>query len=210
MTSYNIYHRRDGRFEGRVSRGKQKNGKRGFRYFFGRTREEVIKKIDVYRSDGVCSCSLTMGEITEKWAITVKHSIKESPAANYRMKLDKHILPTFSAKKAETITSDEIYAFIDSKLSSGLSSRYVADILVLLKMIFKYAVQVYHIQNPLTAVSAPKIEKTEKEQLDDEQSSRLVLCVICAENIIVNIANTSNMTSTIIDKQRKIFLTSDS
>ena len=175
MVGYNIYHRRDGRFEGRISRGKQKNGRRRFHYFFGKTREEVKKKIDAHRSQVAhsYSCDMTMGEIIKKWAMTVKHNIKESTAANYRMKLDKHILPVFSERRIDAITSDEIYSFIDSKLNSGLSSRYVADILVLLKTIFKYAVQVYHIQNPLTAVSTPKIEKTDIELLDDDQRGKL-------------------------------------
>lgn len=44
MERYNIYYRRDGRYEGRISRGKNKNGKRKYQYFFGKTRVEVEKK----------------------------------------------------------------------------------------------------------------------------------------------------------------------
>ena len=34
MKRYNIYHRRDGRWEGRISRGSLREGKRKFHYIF--------------------------------------------------------------------------------------------------------------------------------------------------------------------------------
>lgn len=41
----NIYQRRDGRFEGRISRGKRSDGTRKFQYFFGKTKEDVREKM---------------------------------------------------------------------------------------------------------------------------------------------------------------------
>ncbi len=42
MKRLNIYHRHDGRWEGRISRGK-KNGKRKFQYVLARTKTPQIK-----------------------------------------------------------------------------------------------------------------------------------------------------------------------
>ena len=44
MQRVNVYHRKDGRWEGRISRGKRSDGKRLFRYIFARTREDLVKK----------------------------------------------------------------------------------------------------------------------------------------------------------------------
>ncbi len=59
MAKLNIYHRRDGRWEGRISRGKKENGKRKYQYVIARTRDAVVEKMeDIRRSEqpkGQCS-----------------------------------------------------------------------------------------------------------------------------------------------------------
>jgi len=46
MERFNIYYRKcDDRWEGRISRGRRKNGKRRFKYIFGHSKEEVKSKI---------------------------------------------------------------------------------------------------------------------------------------------------------------------
>ena len=41
----NLYHRKDGRWEGRITKNKEQGGKRHFFYFFGKTKDEVIRKM---------------------------------------------------------------------------------------------------------------------------------------------------------------------
>ena len=41
----NVYQRKDGRFEARMSLGKDENGKRRYRSFYGDTREEAEYKL---------------------------------------------------------------------------------------------------------------------------------------------------------------------
>ena len=45
MERINVYHRKDGRWEGRISRGKRKDGRRKYQYILARTREDVIEKM---------------------------------------------------------------------------------------------------------------------------------------------------------------------
>jgi hypothetical protein len=59
------------------------------------------------------------------------------------MKAEKHILPIFGDKAITSLKADDIYSFIESKRKSGLSARYTADMVILLKTIFKYAVRIY-------------------------------------------------------------------
>lgn len=62
MRKLNIYHRKDGRYEGRISKGKQKNGKRSFLYFFGKTKADVERKMALANEAVNCNekCGLTI------------------------------------------------------------------------------------------------------------------------------------------------------
>lgn len=131
----NIYQRRDGRFEGRISRGKRSNGTRRFQYFFGKTKEAVREKMAKERRKK-SNCSLTVMQLFSEWHQSIRHKVKESTAANYYMKANKHILPAFGYKSAENLTDSEIYAFIESKQQAGLSNRYISDMLIVMSLMF--------------------------------------------------------------------------
>ena len=175
MKGINVYYRKDGRWEGRISRGKRKDGKRKFQYIFARTKEEVIDRMtSIRRSEQPTDkCCKTVSVIYGEWFRSVQHMVKESTAANYAMKADKHILPAFVEKAVSDIVQDDIYAFIAKKQKDGLSVRYVADIIILMKSIFKYAVRTYHIFNPLDGVSLPKKKSPEIQLLVEEEQGKL-------------------------------------
>ena len=175
MERYNIYQRRDGRWEGRISKGKGKNGKRRFQYFFGHSRDEVrdrMNKIQSYKSNQK-DCSKTISEVFDEWYQSIQHRVKESTAANYFMKAHKHILSEFGNKAIDSIHSNDIYKFIELKRNQQLSNRYIADILILMKSIFKHAVKVYHVFNPLDGIILPKKKSPEIQLLDANEQTRL-------------------------------------
>ena len=177
MERFNIYHRQDGRYEGRISRGKRKNGKRRFQYFFGHSREEVQDKITAARRHDLNgNCCKTVAQIFTEWFQSIHHRVKESTAANYRMKAEKHVLPAFSDMKADAVTETDVYDFIASRQKSGLSNRYISDILIMMKSVFKYASKTYHFLNPLDGITLPKIEL-----LDEKQQGKLQQYI--AENL---------------------------
>ena len=174
MEKFNIYHRQDGRYEGRIARGKNEQGKPKFQYVFGHSRQEVQDKItEIRRQEQSESCSETISNLFESWYQSNKHRIKESTGANYLMKANKHILPFFGNTAIDSVTDKEISSFIDRKLKQGLSNRYVSDIIVLMKSVFKYAVKIYHIFNPLDGISLPKKKKAEITLLDENEQQKL-------------------------------------
>ena len=168
----NIYQRRDGRFEGRISRGKRSNGTRRFQYFFGRTKEDVCEKMAKERCKK-SNCSLTVTQLFSEWHMRIKHKVKESTAANYYLKANKHILPAFGNESAESIEDTEIYAFIESKQQAGLSNRYISDMLIVMKSMFKYAVRTYHIYNPMEYIKMPRAKNPEITLLDEKEQTKL-------------------------------------
>ena len=62
MRKYNVYRRKDGRWEGRIARGRRKNGKRSYKYIFAKSREDVIRQID-----SIYIISMKFGRIIIWW-----------------------------------------------------------------------------------------------------------------------------------------------
>lgn len=174
MGKLNIYFRKDGRYEGRIPCGKNKDGKRIFQYVLARTKEQVVDRMtEILNERQYPECSKTVAEIFSEWHHSILHRVKESTAANYTMKVNKHILPIFGYKKAELLTQSDVYDFIAQKQSEGLSNRYITDIIIMMKTIFKYAVRTYHIFNPLDGIMLPKKKKTEIQLLDESEQTAL-------------------------------------
>ena len=169
-----MYQRKDGRWEARLSKGVI-NGKRQSRSFYGKSKEEAEQKMisHLYSCEDISSVKLTVAQLCTEWLAVVKHRIKVSTLANYRMKIEKHIIPSFGEMMCGEFNSKSISIFIQQKLDSGLSSRYVCDILVLMKSIFKYARQEYRLPNPFDTVSMPRCTKPQIRLLNRAEQTKL-------------------------------------
>lgn len=134
MRSVGVYQRSDGRVEARVPIGTNENGKPKFKYILRKSRDTVLEAIEELlselKSQKSSTCDLTFTTIFEEWYLRTKHRVKESTAANYRLKADKHILPWFGCKTVSSISQNEVYSFIDEKKATGLSLRYISDVSV--------------------------------------------------------------------------------
>ena len=186
MDGYNIYLRQDGRWEGRISQGKKENGKRKFLYIFGKSREAVRNKIDELRKNSIRSTSKTVDELFGEWYKSICYRVKESTLANYRTKALNHILPEFGHIPASDINSDKMYSFIEKKRNEGLSNRYIGDIIVLMKSVFKYAVKTYCIYNPMEGVSLPRKKTSDIRLLDKKEQ-------LCLEEYVSKIHNSTTL-----------------
>lgn len=89
------------------------------------------------------------------------------------MKADKHILPAFGEQIVSDLTANQIYDFIAEKQKAGFSLRYIADIVIMMKTIFKYAVRTYQIFNPLDGITLPKKKSPEIQLLDETEQKTL-------------------------------------
>ena len=118
-------------------------------------------------------CIKTVSVIFGEWYQSVKHKVKESTASNYVMKANKHILPQFGTMIVDDISPSDIYAFIDKKQEEGLSNRYISDIIILMKSIYKFAVNTYQISNPISGISLPKKKNVEIKLLNQNEQEKL-------------------------------------
>lgn len=176
MSKGTVYKRKDGRWECRISMGKDENGKRIFRSFYGESREEAEYKAMIlhdYTEKEYALTEMTVKELVTEWLHVMTSRIKESTAANYVMKAEKHLIPAFGSIQCCLLKANDIYSFIERKLKEGLSTRYLSDIIVLFKSIFRYASREYHIRNVLDGIILPKKNKPEIAVLDKAQQLRL-------------------------------------
>ena len=180
----NVYQRKDGRFEGRITVGRI-GGKRQYKAFFGKTPDDVITKMTDYRERIVETAAVckTFAEVFDEWFQSISIRVKDSTLANYVLKAEKHILPVFANNDITDIKQSNIYQFIRKKQDSGLSNRYISDILVLMKSVFKYAVRTYRIFNPMEGLVMPKKEKTEIRLLTEAEEKRLMQIVMADQNL---------------------------
>lgn len=172
MNKGTTYKRKDGRWECRISMGKNNDGKRIFKSFYGKSREEAEYKSIIAQNHGKDEYSITemtVRELTTEWLHVMSSRIKESTSANYAMKIEKHILPTFGDMPCHTLKPKDIYDFIERKKKDGLSMRYLSDIIVLLKSVFRYAAKEYQIKNGLDGIVLPKKTKPEIDIMSKEQ-----------------------------------------
>ena len=182
----NIYHRKDGRWEGRYKDGFHDNGKPKYRSVYAMSYSEVKEKLLAIHAaveKPVSVCSLTVERIFKEWLNMKRLKVKASTIANYIFKADKHILSSFGGLKFSDLSPKIVYDFIQHKLNDGLSAKYVADIIVILKSIAKYAAKAYHCYNPIADVELPKVEKSEMKLYSKEQQNTLKAALLHSPNL---------------------------
>ena len=85
----------------------------------------------------------------------------------------KHLLAAFGRRVISDITENDIYKFIETKKADGLSNRYIADILALMKSVFKYSARQYNMLDPTVGVSVPHRSFGDIRTLDAQEQETL-------------------------------------
>lgn len=81
----------------------------------------------------------TIREIAAAWKEYKRPYVKQSTMAAYVLILENHILPTFG--EDNSLPELSVQAFVLHKIESGLSTKSVKDILIVLKMVMKFGVK---------------------------------------------------------------------
>ena len=172
----NIYKRKDGRWEGRYYKYSE-NGKRKYNSVYAHSYSEVKHKLNELKAKtkNNASCSLTVKELFEEWFGAILQKVKPSTYYCYKTKVKKHILSAFGSMKYDRITVEKIQGFINDKIGSGLSAKYVCDIIVVFKSMSKYISKIYGIIDRLKNVILPKAEKKEAVLMTMEQQKQLCM-----------------------------------
>ncbi|MBD5143030.1 MAG: tyrosine-type recombinase/integrase [Ruminococcus sp.] len=181
----NIYKRKDGRYEGRYPSGYAQDGKTKYRSVYAKSYQEVKEKLLKLKADKQqfqSAGKLTVKILFEEWLCAIKFRVKSSTYANYQMKVNKHILPIFGGLRYENLSAQMIHDFIQKKISSGLSPKYVSDIVIVFKTMTKYVSRVHRFRNLIADVILPKLQKKETQLFSENQQKQLCRYLLKNQN----------------------------
>ena len=108
----------------------------------------------------------TFEEIVVLWQADKKQYVKRSTYYAYSLLVNNHLIPAFAG--VYDVTEDMVQSFVFTKLEQGLSQKSIKDILIVLKMILRFAVKQGFMQHREIDVKFP----TERERYELEVLSR--------------------------------------
>ena len=162
----NIYHRKDGRWEGRYIIGRKFNGKPKFKSIYGTNYSAVKGRLIILKSEQICSGSEsplliygngTLSDWMDYWLeILEKPYIRETTYILYKRNIENHLRNSIGALMIEKITREDIQATVD-QLRSKIATSTLNAICRLLKSILTVAVRKNIISlNPYQEIRLPK------------------------------------------------------
>lgn len=111
----NIYRRKDGRWEGRVQQTDSLNEKKKYRSVYGKTYNEVKKKLENVKrelSAKTGGSGMKMEEAVNIWYTDKKDYWKESTYAAYRQTIEKYVLPSLGEMALNKIDNSVMNNFV--------------------------------------------------------------------------------------------------
>ena len=108
----------------------------------------------------------TFEEIVVLWQADKKQYVKRSTYSAYSLLVNNHLIPAFAG--SYDMTEEMVQSFVFTKLEQGLSQKSIKDILIVLKMILRFAVKQGFMQHREIDVKFP----TERERQELEVLSR--------------------------------------
>lgn len=172
-----ITKRKDGRYMGRFSIGRDADGKPQYQYVYGRTYDEAEKKVMIGKaieSEYLSGRSVSVKQAYTEWINAAANRVKESSLANYKQKFEKHILPAFGDTLCSELSANAVNTFIAKKLENGLSAGYVRDIFIVFKSMLKFAQEEYDFKLSLKNIVLPKTEKKAVCAIDENDQKALI------------------------------------
>ncbi len=136
----NIYKRKDGRWEGRVICGYDRDGKRKYHSVYGKSFNEVKIKMQKYieKYGDMKIKGETIGYILNFWLEQKRENWKPSTYANYRKIVENHLMGYWAEMYPETLSADKVRKFIMTKKDDGLSCGYIKNIYGLFQQALRY------------------------------------------------------------------------
>jgi len=185
-----IRERSDGRWEGIYTVGRDpKTGKQVRRSVYGKTQQEVVKKLNQVQNDintGVYTepLKLTVGAWLDIWLKEYTGNVKESTHREYEGVINYRIKPYFGKIKLSELKPPQVQAFYNDCLrglndKKALSSGTVSFIHIVLKSALKQAVKIGYLRsNPADSCKLPKVERREMKPLDDDNIKAFLKIIV--------------------------------
>ena len=184
----NVYKRKDGRWEGRYTKGYDTSGKRVLGFVYGKTYKETLEKKNKAqlecREFSAAKEDMLFMEAAVKWVQNEKLSLKPSSLMKYQRILDSHILPSFGKYQCSRINSDLLNEYIRKKTAhgnlrtkEGLSAHTIRDIVGLICIIARYVEDSTGLHMDISHVVLPKSKNQPGNVFGQEELEKLIAAV---------------------------------
>ena len=191
-TGSNIYKRKDGRWEGRYSKGRNDNGKIVYGYVYAKTCTELKKRLNtaLFELPKHKTKPTNLSDVSELWLSVISLTVKPSTFHEYYSMVRLHILPLLGEKDIRKINAVLVSNFAQGKLANGrmdgagsLAPKTVRDILSVLKGILDFAASENLIEKPVQ-ITYPKQQQRSMRVLNT--SEQAVLKQTLLENLTIH------------------------
>lgn len=116
---------------------------------------------------------MKISEIIKLWENDKKLYVKKSTYSAYLLLIENHINPYFADN--EQITEEDVQKFVLTELRKGLSQKSIKDIIIVLKMILKFAVKQKLLAYNEIEIKFPTVgEKTDLEVLNKNDHKKII------------------------------------
>lgn len=173
-----IYRRKDGRWVGQYLVYTAAGPK--YRYIYGKTRQDVSKRLTKAMSDrdgGLVfdAGALTVGEYLERWlSDSVRGTVRISTFERHEQIIRAHLAPALGRVKLKTVTPAHVRSLHREKLDTGLSPATVRKIHSTLHKALSQAVSDGLIPRNAADVKAPRPAPDEMRPLSEAEARELL------------------------------------
>jgi integrase len=129
--------------------------------------------------------NVSVEEMCLEWLDSIEPSLKPSTYASYSFFTYSHILPYFKGKLFKNVTNKDVNAFLKAKSSEGrldgtggLAPSSMRCLVKVLKLVFKYAEDMYDIPYCIKKVNLPKQSKKEVEVFTQTEQDKIIMHVM--------------------------------
>ena len=175
------YRKKDGTWCAVLPVGYDENGKRKRRYLYGRTKGEVLEKLNGLRSDVRAGTvpqpgRVTVREYVENWLENVASSRVRSTTLSTYLSIAKcHIVPHLGGNRLSQLAPVHLQAWHATMAKAGVPARQRQAAHVLLKTILQHAMKLGLIpRNPLDVIDKPRVERKELQVLTPDEIRKLL------------------------------------
>ncbi len=177
----NIFKRKDGRWEARYVKGRERSGKIRYGFCYGKTYREAKEKVTKAKLDMKNQAPLhtsrdrmPFSSFCDEWLALRRCEIRESTYVKYSMILEKYVKPRLGKYIPPALDTKKIEEFKWELLDvDGLAPKTVKDILLVLRAVLNHTAKQFPGLFQIPEFHYPKIERKEMRVLSPDEQQRL-------------------------------------
>lgn len=178
-----ISQRKDGSWTARIDIGVTPDGKRKIKAFYGKTENEVKKKLREFKKELAKNeyqeiKKITVSELANEWLATKLYAVKAGSYDRIEATLNNQIIPLIGHYQIVSVTPNDIQFVINSLIEQEYSYSIMHKTYNAMNAFFKYACDKQYLhQTPVKNIVMPKQKQKQKgniEYFNDDEVSLII------------------------------------